>query len=114
MVHVYVASYASGLQQVGPDVNLVKVFPAALGQATPGQERRDLQNLEREHIVRVLEDTGWRIRGKHAAADILGLKPTTLEPGWPSWASSAPAPPARLDRGGSFVVVTTRGMNARP
>jgi transcriptional regulator with GAF, ATPase, and Fis domain len=35
--------------------------------------------VERTHILRVLEDTGWRIRGKNAAADALGLKPTTLE-----------------------------------
>ena len=39
----------------------------------------DLRNLERVHILRVLEATGWRIRGKNAAADVLGLKPTTLE-----------------------------------
>jgi transcriptional regulator with GAF, ATPase, and Fis domain len=34
---------------------------------------------EREHIRRVLEMTGWRVRGKGGAAEILGLKPTTLE-----------------------------------
>jgi transcriptional regulator with GAF, ATPase, and Fis domain len=38
-----------------------------------------LAELEREHILRVLASTGWRIRGKGAAADVLGLKPTTLE-----------------------------------
>ena len=35
--------------------------------------------MEREHIQAVLEQTGWRIRGAGAAAEILGLKPTTLE-----------------------------------
>jgi transcriptional regulator with GAF, ATPase, and Fis domain len=44
---------------------------------TPGSG--ELRGLEREHILRVLEDTGWRIRGHHAAAEVLGLKPTTLE-----------------------------------
>jgi transcriptional regulator with GAF, ATPase, and Fis domain len=34
---------------------------------------------EREHILRVLESTGGRIRGKGGAAEILQLKPTTLE-----------------------------------
>ncbi|MCE5270109.1 sigma 54-interacting transcriptional regulator [bacterium] len=38
-----------------------------------------LEELEREHIVKVLKTTGWRIRGKSGAAEILGLKPTTLE-----------------------------------
>jgi transcriptional regulator with GAF, ATPase, and Fis domain len=30
-------------------------------------------------ILKVLELTGWRIRGAGGAAEILGLKPTTLE-----------------------------------
>jgi formate hydrogenlyase transcriptional activator len=33
---------------------------------------------ERRAIVRALETTGWRISGRGGAADILGLKPTTL------------------------------------
>jgi len=36
-------------------------------------------NVEREHLLRLLEQTAWRIRGKKGAATILGLKPTTLE-----------------------------------
>ena len=38
-----------------------------------------LAEVEREHIQRVLESTGGRIRGGGGAAEILGLKPTTLE-----------------------------------
>lgn len=38
-----------------------------------------LMDAERDHLVSVLEMTGWRIRGKAGAAEILGLKPTTLE-----------------------------------
>ena len=58
------------------------VAPPVRPPRTPGQTRAassDLHDLEREHILRVLEQTGWRIRGKNAAADALGLKPTTLE-----------------------------------
>jgi transcriptional regulator with GAF, ATPase, and Fis domain len=33
----------------------------------------------REQILRVLKDTGWRVRGAGGAAEILGLRPTTLE-----------------------------------
>jgi formate hydrogenlyase transcriptional activator len=43
---------------------------------------RDLTTLaeaEREHIQRILEFTGGRIRGAGGAAEILGLPPTTLE-----------------------------------
>jgi transcriptional regulator with GAF, ATPase, and Fis domain len=38
-----------------------------------------LDELERAHILKVLENTGWRVRGDSGAARILGLKPTTLE-----------------------------------
>ncbi len=37
-----------------------------------------LEELEKKHILEVLELTGWRIRGDHGAASILNLKPTTL------------------------------------
>jgi len=38
-----------------------------------------LEDVEREHILHVLEVTRWRIRGKNGAAELLDLKPTTLE-----------------------------------
>jgi transcriptional regulator with GAF, ATPase, and Fis domain len=38
-----------------------------------------LMDAERDHLVNVLDMAGWRIRGKGGAAEILGLKPTTLE-----------------------------------
>ena len=38
-----------------------------------------LEEVERMHIVDMLKRTGWRVRGKKGAAEILGLKPTTLE-----------------------------------
>jgi formate hydrogenlyase transcriptional activator len=38
-----------------------------------------MEAVEREHILRALELTGWRVRGKEGAAELLRLKPTTLE-----------------------------------
>jgi transcriptional regulator with GAF, ATPase, and Fis domain len=38
-----------------------------------------LEDLEREHIRTVLEQTNWRVSGEKGAAGLLGLKPTTLE-----------------------------------
>jgi formate hydrogenlyase transcriptional activator len=38
-----------------------------------------LSDTEREHLRSVLEMTGWRVRGKDGAAEILGIKPTTLD-----------------------------------
>lgn len=37
-----------------------------------------LAEVEREHITRILESTGWRIKGPHGAAHRLGLQPSTL------------------------------------
>ncbi len=38
-----------------------------------------LEEMERQHICDVLEQTSWRVSGDKGAAAILGLKPTTLE-----------------------------------
>ena len=39
---------------------------------------QDLQNMERRHILAVLQKTGWRLSGDGGAAKALGLKRTTL------------------------------------
>jgi transcriptional regulator of acetoin/glycerol metabolism len=38
----------------------------------------NLADNERKHLVAVLEKTGWRIAGQGGAAEVLGLKRTTL------------------------------------
>ena len=38
-----------------------------------------LDESQRAHILHVLQQTGWRIRGPRGAAEVLGIKPTTLE-----------------------------------
>ncbi len=47
--------------------------------SSPAQRDGTLQDLEREHIERVLEQCGWRICGERGAANRLGLKRTTLQ-----------------------------------
>ncbi|HEU4833939.1 MAG TPA: sigma 54-interacting transcriptional regulator [Pyrinomonadaceae bacterium] len=39
---------------------------------------KTLEDVERDHIIRTLENTGWRIEGPHGAANVLGLNPSTL------------------------------------
>jgi formate hydrogenlyase transcriptional activator len=46
--------------------------------ADPRAADGTLEEIERKHILAVLERTHWRIRGKGGAAEILGLIPTTL------------------------------------
>ena len=38
-----------------------------------------LEAVERNHIIDVLNKTSWRVSGQKGAAELLGLKPTTLE-----------------------------------
>jgi formate hydrogenlyase transcriptional activator len=40
---------------------------------------RTLEDCERNHILGVLNQVGWRIGGKRGAAELLGLKRTTLQ-----------------------------------
>jgi len=49
-----------------------------LEKAAPTQAYK-LEDLERDHVQHVLQSTNWRVRGKTGAAELLGLKPTTLE-----------------------------------
>jgi transcriptional regulator with GAF, ATPase, and Fis domain len=39
---------------------------------------RNLEDMERRHIVSVLEGASWRVAGKGGAAEVLGLKRSTL------------------------------------
>jgi formate hydrogenlyase transcriptional activator len=46
---------------------------------SPPSRPPSLEDVERQHIVATLEETGWRVSGDRGAAKILGLKRTTLE-----------------------------------
>jgi DNA-binding NtrC family response regulator len=48
------------------------------GSGKSVQSARTLEELERDYISRVLNETGWRIEGRHGAARILGINPSTL------------------------------------
>jgi PAS domain S-box-containing protein len=62
---------------------LTIALPESPGAPNPPPRRSSasakLEDIERDHIRRVLEAAGWRIRGVGGAADRLGLAPTTLE-----------------------------------
>ena len=55
--------------------------PRATGAAgvSPTQAGESLEDFERTHILRVLLDCGWKVRGSDGAAERLGLKRTTLQ-----------------------------------
>jgi len=57
--------------------NLTIAIPAH----SPSSLRRSVKlvDVEKEHVLSVVEGCGWRIRGVDGAAERLGLRPTTLE-----------------------------------
>ncbi|MBI2564175.1 MAG: sigma 54-interacting transcriptional regulator [candidate division NC10 bacterium] len=62
----------------GSQLELGEWLPRFAGSGH-GERLATLEALERDHIVRTLELTGWRVSGETGAAKLLGLKPTTLE-----------------------------------
>ena len=52
------------------------------GHPTPEHDRvlteKQMRELQKQNIVSALKKTGWRVSGKNGAAELLGVKPTTL------------------------------------
>jgi PAS domain S-box-containing protein len=46
--------------------------------SSPDASLKSLEEVERGHIVEVLEATDWKLEGRDGAAAVLGLKPSTL------------------------------------
>ncbi|HSQ03045.1 MAG TPA: sigma 54-interacting transcriptional regulator, partial [Burkholderiales bacterium] len=73
------AILSSGSTLDAPDMFASQVVPvSAPDSAAPSHAETSLEDVERAHIVRVLEKTKWVIQGEHGAARVLGLKPSTL------------------------------------
>ncbi len=48
------------------------------GASPPVGGMKNLEEVERAHILEVLQATGWKLEGREGAAAVLGLKPSTL------------------------------------
>jgi len=59
----------------GPVLRIDGAFAAPAGRAPPSDR---FDEVERAHFLRVLERCHWRISGAGNAADVLGLRPSTL------------------------------------
>jgi transcriptional regulator with GAF, ATPase, and Fis domain len=63
---------------------LHKPIASALDQPITGTTAQgylteiELQQRERDNLLLVLEKTGWKIKGEDGAAELIGIKPTTL------------------------------------
>jgi formate hydrogenlyase transcriptional activator len=61
----------------GPTLSLGEAW-VPMREPVPSGESDTLLEIERRHILKVLETSAWRIEGKRGAAHVLGLKPSTL------------------------------------
>lgn len=64
------------INTTGSTLNLVDDLQPKPGITTT--HIQPLEAMEREHIVRALEATNWKVSGKNSAAELLGLKRSTL------------------------------------
>jgi len=62
----------------GPHLRLAEVVRFELEPSLPDGARKSLEDVERGHILEVLDATDWKLEGRDGAAAILGLKPSTL------------------------------------
>jgi PAS domain S-box-containing protein len=62
----------------GPVLRVQEQLTAASNGDSAQTAARTLEEVERDYIIRVLDDRGWRIEGPHGAAHILGMNPSTL------------------------------------
>ena len=68
----------------GPTLKLEDMLPVSriasvVVEGSGGQPGARLEEVERAHIIGVLEECGWRVRGTDGAAERLGLKRSTLQ-----------------------------------
>jgi formate hydrogenlyase transcriptional activator len=62
----------------GPKLRLVDELQKPHKDKDLATPQKTLEEVERDHIVRVLEQTNWKVSGKNGAAEILGLNRSTL------------------------------------
>ncbi len=61
-------------------LNLHRALPASPA-SLPGdgvKTASEIEQIERENVLRALQQSGWKISGEAGAAELLGVKPTTL------------------------------------
>jgi PAS domain S-box-containing protein len=68
------------LDRALPEIAGEMIAEVALSAETPKRVRtaKELEELERANLLAALEATGWRVAGENGAAQLLGMKPTTL------------------------------------
>ena len=72
-------SAAMALVDGAGGTTLSELSSPSSGAASAGTSVSTLEEAERQHILRALRQTEWRIAGPHGSAALLGMKRTTLQ-----------------------------------
>src|SRR5262249_5839127 len=80
--------------QTEPVARSVSISDVSVGNANQPKflTEVELQRLERDNLLLVLEAANWKISGRESAAELLGLKPTTLISRMAKWGLKKPEP----------------------
>ena len=80
--------------QMEPVARSVSINDVSIGSANQPKflTEVELQRLERDNLLLVLEAANWKISGRESAAELLGLKPTTLISRMAKWGLKKPEP----------------------
>jgi len=71
-------STAGPVLELGQSLSSRQATNVVIETLTEAKKSPDLKSVEREHIVAVLDEAGWKISGSAGAAAKLGIPPSTL------------------------------------
>ena len=74
--------------------NMLNAYVPASTKQTDS-EALSMEEMERKHISETLGKTNWRVRGRDGAAELLRMKPTTLESRMRKLGIRRPNPPIK-------------------
>ena len=66
------------INTLGPELQLAEKLMTPLAEDLADSQNVSLGEVERDYIVRILEERHWKIEGIDGAARILNLNPSTL------------------------------------
>ncbi len=62
----------------GPILQLVDNLAVNDPETLAPSRTKSLEEMERDHIIKVLDETNWRVNGSQGAATLLNMNPSTL------------------------------------
>ena len=72
-----ICNEGSGVLKLPGPLRLITTMQQSEGESEPSRGT-DLKTVEREHVIKVLDEVNWQIGGSEGAAALLGIPPSTL------------------------------------